>query len=851
MAASKKNPASCIYLIPLSHYDVVWVFNKEDYLRIHEMILRIAVRMIREEGFKFIIEQSYLLEQIERRDPLLFRDIKEAIAKGHIEIVDGQYMMPDTMIPGGEVLIREILYGKKYCKESFGKDVPVAWASDGFGLNAQLPQIYKKCGYKWLAFRRGMPRFIGSKVSEFIWEGLDGSQITSHWMPMGYRAGLWIDKWEERYEQLSKLATTCKVLMPCGSGGTPPQEDIPEAVAKWNRKKKPKIVVATPSEFFEAFDKEEKKLIVHKGELYSADLENIFPDVVSCRSSLKLKIRRRENWLVMSEKAASIAWLAGKPYPQYAFRQLWKKMLFLAMHDVLPTTGIDEIYEEAWNYIRELKETTRQLLRDSIRYLISEKSHGHSAIVFNSNNWDVTNWVEMDITVGEGWHDLPVLFDRGKKIPTEIIEVDYWDNGDIRSAKLGFMASVPALGSHIYPLGKQEKKGRPAKRAKLPKESDSGSVSTKLFNIVVEHDTGVLHVYDKKNNELVKGNELIIDQEIGDLYFHHSIQNDIIASESGGGQRFGAFKPEFLKVERGEARTVISYKSAYYCLRWPYYLTEKFGPMLYRHKTVDILKQVIIYDDIPRIDCHTELDLHQSHVRLRLKFDTGMVTPKYSRQTQFGVLPLPKERMLEGSMKIPSLAWINCEERGRGLAFLTQGVPINEIKGGLIYCTLLRSVSVLSADGVSGPLIPTPGAMELGHHSYDYSILPYEGKWQERNIHRAAYEVAFRLLALQMDTAPEQLHFQSFKVEPDNLIVSAIKLAEEADSLIFRFFESKGKKCQAIISLPEEIEKVFVTDMLENKEKEIKIHNHQIKMNVGHFEIVTLRMYKRHKAKIE
>ncbi len=102
--------------------------------------------------------------------------------------------MADPMIPDGEVLVREIMTGKRYIKEKFGVDVPVAWASDGFGLNAQLPQIYKKCGYRWLAFRRGLPSTIGYRVSEFLWEGLDGTQILSHWMPLGYRAGMDLEK---------------------------------------------------------------------------------------------------------------------------------------------------------------------------------------------------------------------------------------------------------------------------------------------------------------------------------------------------------------------------------------------------------------------------------------------------------------------------------------------------------------------------------------------------------------------------------------------------------------------------------------------------------------------------------
>ena len=56
--------------------------------------------------------------------------------------------MSDTMIPIGEILVREILVGKLYCREKFGKEIPVAWAADGFGLNSQMPQVYKKSGYK-------------------------------------------------------------------------------------------------------------------------------------------------------------------------------------------------------------------------------------------------------------------------------------------------------------------------------------------------------------------------------------------------------------------------------------------------------------------------------------------------------------------------------------------------------------------------------------------------------------------------------------------------------------------------------------------------------------------------------
>ena len=84
-----------------------------------------------------------------------------------------------------------------------------------------------------------------------------------------------------------------------------------------------------------------------------------------------------------------------------------------------------------------------------------------------------------------------------------------------------------------------------------------------------------------------------------------------------------------------------------------------------------------------------------------------MVIPRYTRQTQFGALEIPEAKIYEQGANVPAPAWLTAEEDGRGVAFLTPGVPVNEIRAGEIYYPLLRSVSVLSADGISGPLIPT------------------------------------------------------------------------------------------------------------------------------------------------
>jgi alpha-mannosidase len=207
-------------------------------------------------------------------------------------------------------------------------------------------------------------------------------------------------------------------------------------------------------------------------------------------------------------------------------------------------------------------------------------------------------------------------------------------------------------------------------------------------------------------------------------------------------------------------------------------------------------------------------------------------------------LELPRDKTLRETHKVPTLRWLAGQEGGRGVALLTHGMPINEIKGGEIFCTLLRSVSVLSADGVSGPLIPTPKAQELGEHSYSCSIYPYRGDWRDAQIHRRDFEVRQPLYSLKLDKKPDfDEYSSSILLEPDNLVVSAIKKAESDDSVILRFFETKGRPCRAALGLPPSIRAVESVNLLEEEEgRSFELDNGKCHLDVGPFEIVTLKL---------
>src|SRR5436853_521946 len=71
------------------------------------------------------------------------------VAQGRWEAQGAMWVEPDTNISSGEALIRQIIYGKRFFREEFGKDPKMLWLPDVFGFSAALPQILKKAGVNY------------------------------------------------------------------------------------------------------------------------------------------------------------------------------------------------------------------------------------------------------------------------------------------------------------------------------------------------------------------------------------------------------------------------------------------------------------------------------------------------------------------------------------------------------------------------------------------------------------------------------------------------------------------------------------------------------------------------------
>ncbi|MHC1600902.1 MAG: glycoside hydrolase family 38 N-terminal domain-containing protein, partial [Candidatus Nezhaarchaeales archaeon] len=386
-----------VYFFPHYHYDVVWRFNRRDYSYINHRLLRqVATLCSLFPDFKFGIEDVYQLIEIEHRDPSLFKRLREEALKGNVIVVDGQYLMADTYLPGGEVFAREIMRGKRYVKEKLGIDVQVGWLVDPFGLNPQIPQIYVDAGYKWLVFGRGYER--KPHGADFKWKGLDGTEILTHYLcsKHSYHVGLFAEYLHENIEELREYATTRHILMPCGIGSSPFPEWVLGAIERFNKNNPEyEVVIARPEDYFKAIEEEGVELAVEEGEMYKGD--RVFDSVWSTRIWIKLDYFKIKNLILNAEKFSTIAWLLGMPYPEHELKEAWDQVLFLAFHDTITGTSIDEVFEEVRDIIDELKLKLDYILSSALNYIASKIHTGKAVVLFNPNGFESESYVEYEV----------------------------------------------------------------------------------------------------------------------------------------------------------------------------------------------------------------------------------------------------------------------------------------------------------------------------------------------------------------------------------------------------------------------------------------------------------------------
>ena len=81
-------------------------------------------------------------------------------------------------------------------------------------------------------------------------------------------------------------------------------------------------------------------------------------------------------------------------------------------------------------------------------------------------------------------------------------------------------------------------------------------------------------------------------------------------------------------------------------------------------------------------------------------------------------------------------------------------------------------------------------------------------------------------------------------VDQKNVIIETAKKAYDDESMIFRAYECVNKRTAATFTPGFEVKKAYLCDMLENELSELPVIDGKIKMTLGNYEIVTVKLIK-------
>jgi len=250
--------------------------------------------------------------------------------------------------------------------------------------------------------------------------------------------------------------------------------------------------------------------------------------------------------------------------------------------------------------------------------------------------------------------------------------------------------------------------------------------------------------------------------------------------------------------------------------------------------------------------------------RLRVHFPTPMATNHSLAGQQFYVIerslkkPHGKNWLQPPSPTDPMQHFCALEERKSGLAILTQGLyeyeARREGKGTSLILTLMRAVGWLSRKDLAtrpnhaGPAFPTPEAQCQGQHVFHYAVMPYAGNWEKANLPMWAQRYRVPLLEKVCRGASSTgsalpAEFSLLRVEPDSLIITAVKKCDNRDTVLVRLYNASSQRVRGKLHWGLSVSHAWKVNLLEERLEEVTVFsNSRVDLDCPSWRITTVEL---------
>jgi alpha-mannosidase len=374
-----------------AHIDTAWLWPLAETMRKCYRTFSTAVRMMDDyPEYKFSCSQAQQLSWIKAQHPALYAKIKAKVKTGQFVLVGGTWIEPDCNIPSGESLARQFIIGQRFYKKEFGFICREFWNPDVFGYSGALPQIIRGAGIRFfLTQKLSWNQFNKPTSSTFLWEGIDGSSVLTHFPPSDtYNAMCTVEELLKHYSNFKDKdrSNESYMLFGFGDGGGGPTEEMLERLRRLkNVPGLPDVTIRKSQDFFQRCEDDLVDPLVWKGELYF----ELHRGTYTTQAANKRDNRRSEEALHDVEFLASLAYLLkGARYPQAEINKLWETVLLNQFHDIIPGSSINEVYKDSARDYAEVLGGAAKLRETAVaRILPTENKKGSNVLAVNTLSW--------------------------------------------------------------------------------------------------------------------------------------------------------------------------------------------------------------------------------------------------------------------------------------------------------------------------------------------------------------------------------------------------------------------------------------------------------------------------------
>ncbi len=186
------------HFIPNTHLDREWTMDFQHTRKMTvDFVNDLLVIMEKIPGYTFLLDsQAVPLEDYLEVMPENRERIRGLIRGGRIN-AGPWYSALDMNCLSGESIVRNMLWGHLVV-EDFGPVMKVGYTPFGWGQMSQLPQIYRGFGIDVAFFYRGITA-KETPEAEFLWEGVDGSELLTSRFGTGARYNFYFDVWRKAF----------------------------------------------------------------------------------------------------------------------------------------------------------------------------------------------------------------------------------------------------------------------------------------------------------------------------------------------------------------------------------------------------------------------------------------------------------------------------------------------------------------------------------------------------------------------------------------------------------------------------------------------------------------------------